>query len=472
MKTKTTKNEKMPEKVDEKEKSNKDNASFISVKSFITALVIIAALMVLSYIATLVIPCDGIPFWKWLLSPILVLGSDDMVTLLAVIVFLLVIGGVFNALTNFGVMRYMIDKIADKYYDSKYKLMAVIIFFFMALGSLIGSFEEVVPMVPIVCALALKFGWDTMTGMSMSLLAVGCGFAAGVFNPFTIGIAQELAGLAMFSGAWFRAIDFVLIYILLLLFTRHHAMKVERTRGELATSDSEDKLSSEDGPTFVRDVRKDKAVLRFAVLMILGILIVLSSAFITVLRDYTFVIVSVMFLIAGIVSCKTAGMSGKDLRKSFLSGSVSMLPAVLMILMASSIKYTLSVAGALDYVVQAAINAASHLPGWSVILFIYLIVLLLNFVIASGSAKAVMLTPLLVALAEPFGISAQLVCVAFAFGDGFSNTFYPTNPALLISLGLADVSYADWAKYSGKFQLMNLILTSAMLLVGLAIGLQ
>ena len=484
MKTAVTKKENLPETVDKKEKSSKNSDSFINIKSFITALVIIAALMVLSYIATLAIPCGGIPFWKWAFSPILVLGSDDMVTLLAVIVFLLVIGGVFNALTNFGVMRYMIDKIADKYSNSKYKLMAVIIFFFMALGSLIGSFEEVVPMVPIVCALTLRFGWDPMTGLSMSLLAVGCGFAAGVFNPFTIGIAQELAGLAMFSGAWFRAINFVLIYILLFLFTRHHAMKVERTKsrtdahvlsgpgGELTASGSEDEISSDDGTAFVRDVRKDRAVIRFAVLMILGILIVLSSAFITALRDYTFVIVSVTFLIAGIVSCKTAGMSGKELGKSFLNGSVSMLPAVLMILMASSIKYTLSTAGALDYVVQTAIQAASHLPGWSVILFIYLIVLLLNFVIASGSAKAVMLTPLLVALAEPFGISAQLVCVAFAFGDGFSNTFYATNPALLISLGLADVSYVDWAKHSGKFQLMNLVLTSAMLLVGLAIGLQ
>jgi len=209
--------------------SKKNTDSFVSVKSFIAALVIIAALMVAAYAATIVLPCDGIPFWKWILSPVLVLGSDDMVTLLAVILFLLIIGGIFNALTNCGVMRYMIDKIAYKYSDRKYTLMAVISFFFMALGSLIGSFEEVVPMVPIVVALALKFGWDPLTGLAMSLLSVGCGFAAGVFNPFTIGIAQDLAGLPMFSGAWFRAINFVLIYILLYLFTRTHAKKSNRS---------------------------------------------------------------------------------------------------------------------------------------------------------------------------------------------------------------------------------------------------
>jgi uncharacterized ion transporter superfamily protein YfcC len=106
----------------------------------------------------------------------------------------------------------------------------------------------------------------------------------------------------------------------------------------------------------------------------------------------------------------------------------------------------------------------------AVILFIYLIVLVMNFFIPSGSAKAFMLIPLIVPMAQIFGLSTQLCIVAFAFGDGFSNVFYPTNPALLISLGLADVSYGDWSKWSWKFQGLNLLLTSALLLVGLAVG--
>ena len=94
----------------------------------------------------------------------------------------------------------------------------------------------------------------------------------------------------------------------------------------------------------------------------------------------------------------------------------------------------------------------------------------MNFFIPSGSAKAFMLIPLIVPLAKVFNISAQLCVIAFAFGDGFSNVFYPTNPALLISLGLADVSYTDWFKWSIKFQILNLILTSGILMLGLAVG--
>ena len=149
---------------------------------------------------------------------------------------------------------------------------------------------------------------------------------------------------------------------------------------------------------------------------------------------------------------------------------ISVLPAVLMILMANAIKYTMTEGGLLDVILNAAVDVAATLPKWAVILFIYLITLGMNFFIPSGSAKAFLMMPLIVPVAQVFGISAQLCVVAYAFGDGFSNAFYPTNPVLLISLGLADVNYGTWAKWSGKFQLMNLALTCGLLLVGLVIG--
>lgn len=94
----------------------------------------------------------------------------------------------------------------------------------------------------------------------------------------------------------------------------------------------------------------------------------------------------------------------------------------------------------------------------------------MNFFISSGSAKAFLLMPLILPVAEAFDISAQLCVVAYAFGDGFSNVFYPTNPVLLISLGIAGIDYGTWAKWSVKFQVLNLILTCGLLLFGLMIG--
>ena len=450
----------------------------ISVRSFVTAIIVILVLMVASYVLTFIIPGGvyartvdgtidtaagftpvqgGLPFWKWLLSPVLVLTAAGSGTLIAVIVFLLVIGGIFTCLELCGLMQYMLHKTTHRFSSVRYKLMAVLTLLFMSMGAMIGSFEECVPLVPIVVALAVSLGWDPIVGLGMSLLAVGCGFASGVCNPFTVGVAQQLAGLPMFSGVWLRLLSFLLIYGLLIMFLIHYGKKIE-------------KPVSDTSADFAADKKLDKGLTCFLVILGIGIALVLSSGFITALQDYTMIIVAVTFLAAGITACVLSGMSVNALLKGFCTGVVSILPAVLMILMASSIRYTLEEARILDSMLHGAVALAQTMPRWSVILFIYLLVLVMNFFIPSGSAKAFMLIPLIVPMAQVFGISAQLCVLAFAFGDGFSNVCYPTNPALLIALGLADVSYTKWFKWSVKFQLANLLLTSLLLLFGLAVG--
>jgi len=418
-----------------KKNTNSDNEKKglnIGAKSFLTAIVIIFALMIMTYGLTFIIPGGDMPFWKWALSPVLVLGAADSGSLIAVIIFLLVLGGVFNSLDKCGLMKYMLRKITFMYGGKKYQLLAVITLFFMAMGSFIGSFEECVPLVPIVVALSVSLGWDALVGMGMSLLAAGCGFAAGICNPFTVGVAQELAGLKMFSGMWFRAAAFLLIYGLLLTFLYCYARRIEKSIETVSTVSA--------AGAFKRDRQMDKGITCFVSIVGFGIALVLSSIWFTVLQDYTMIIVAVMFLVGGVSAVILSGFGVKKLGSTFWNGLVSILPAVLMILMANSIKYTMTEGGILDVILHGAVGVAQGLPRWAVILFIYLIVLAMNFFIPSGSAKAFLMMPLIVPVAQAFGISAQLCVVAYAFGDGFSNAFYPTNPVLLISLGLADVN--------------------------------
>ncbi len=396
-------------------KQKKDTSiETVGVKSFVTAIVVIFIMMILTYVLTFLIPGGGIPFWKWALSPVLVLFGEDSGSLIAIILLLVVLGGVFNCLDKYGVLRLLLDKITEKFGHQRKALLAIIPLFFMVLGSVAGTYEECVPLVPVVVALAIRFGWDALTGLGMSILAAGCGFAAGVCNPFTIGVAQEIVGLPMFSGIWFRILNFLLIYALLVMFLFYHTKKIER-------------------PIEEKDEKKESGYRR---------------------EKPRYYLDSKWKLLIG----------------TFVKGVIGVLPGVLLILMANSIRYTLIEGKILDVLLQEAISMAAHLPRWGMVLFIYGLVLFLNFFIPSGSAKAFLLMPLIVPAAQAFGISAQLCIVAFAFGDGFSNVFYPTNPVLLISLGLVNVSYEEWVKWSGKFQFANLILTALLLLIGLGIG--
>ena len=427
-------------------------------KSFLVSIITIAGLMIFTYVLTLTLNCDGISFGKWLLSPFLALGSSSGSTTIAVLIFLLIIGGITNGLNKCGFMEYMLDKIVYKYGKHRYMLMFVMVAFLMAMGSVVGTFEEIVPLTPIIVSLAINLGFDAFTGVGMSLLAVGCGFAAGVFNPFTIGVAQELAGLPMFSGASLRLLSFVLIYAILMFFLYTHAKKIEK------------EISKDISNNFVTNNDMEKAYKAFIIIFSIAIILVLASPFITALQDYTLIIVALMFLIAGIVSIKLTKTTNKQLLSFMKEGTLNVLPSAALILMASSIKYTMEELGVLSNILNIITGYASGMNKVELILFIYLICLILEIFVPSGSAKAFLLIPLLTPLAVKFGLSTQLVVLAFAYGDGFSNVFYPTNPALIISLSLTKISYKDWFKYSWKFQFANLILTSGILLLGLMLN--
>jgi uncharacterized ion transporter superfamily protein YfcC len=466
----------------------------IGMRSFLTALIVLFALMAVTYALTFVLPAGvyerttldgaetivsgtyhavegGIPLWEWLLSPFLALGSDGAATVIAIIAFLLVIGGAFNAMDECGVLSYMFNRIYRLAEGKKYQLLMLVSLFFMGLGAFVGSFEECVPLVPIAVALAYSLGWDALTGLGMSLLAVGFGFSTGVCNPFTVGVAQELAGLPMFSGIWMRLITFALIFGLLMAFLIPYAKRIERDPKKSpiydpAMTERWAALRSE----FVQSGEKDRALIWFACILGTGIALILCSSFVPLLQDIIMPLIALMFLLAGTISSLVSGMGTKRYLKYFGKGMLSILPAVLLILMANSIRYTMVEANILDTVLYSAVRLTQEAASGVVVLLIYALALILELFISSGSAKAFLLMPLIAPIADLSGISRQIAVLAYAFGDGFSNVFYPTNPVLLIALGIVGIGFGKWFKWSLKIQAAVLVLTCGLLLFANAVG--
>ena len=124
------------------------------------------------------------PMWRWFTAPIEVLGSENGLSIIVIVLFILIVGGSFAILDKSGILRSSISGIVRRFGSQKYVLLLIISFFFMLLGAFFGIFEEVIPLVPLLLALSYYLGWDTFVGLGMSVLATNIGFSAAMTNPF------------------------------------------------------------------------------------------------------------------------------------------------------------------------------------------------------------------------------------------------------------------------------------------------
>ncbi|MGB7595312.1 MAG: hypothetical protein WBL80_07080 [Erysipelotrichaceae bacterium] len=394
-----------------------------------------------------------LPIYRWFTAPIEVLWSVDAATVIVILLFVLLIGASFSVLQKSGILNAMLEGVIRKYAGDKYRLLAVICLCFMLFGSLFGLFEELVALIPMALVLSYGLGWDALVGLGMSTLASGFGFAAAIFNPFTVGIAQKLAGLPAFSGVLFRIIVFIVIYLCLIVFLTRYAKKIEK-HPELSLVRNYQKnpiLSSTVIQPQISNPRILKGAKIFLGFMGAALAFIILSFFIPGGSDYVMPAIAVLLLTGTLVSANYSKAS-KHISKDFFHGLLDIAPAGILILMAMSVKLIIANAQVLDTVIYYAFIQIKHLNPVTAGLALYAIVLVLEVFIASGSAKAFLVLPIIIPLTGMIGVTRQSAVQAYLFGDGFSNLLYPTNAVLMISLGLANIGYPTWLKWTWKLQ--------------------
>lgn len=417
-------------------------------------------------------PAPDYPVWRWFTAPVEVLGAPGSATIIVIIIFLLFIGGAFAILEKSGIIHAVLGHLVTRFQDRKYTLLLAISFLFMSIGAFFGIFEEVVPLLPIMIALSYSLGWDALTGLGMSVLAVNLGFSAAITNPFTIGVAQNLAGLPLFSGAGFRIVVFLVIYAVFAWFITRYARHIERnpSRSPLFNEDQAERekyrsfrLSGSENP------RLKPALFFFGGFIVLIFVVLVSGPFIPAISEFALPLVGILFLAGGIAAGLIAG-SGRTVWPALLQGVKGMLPAIPLILMAMSVKHIVTQGGILDTILHQADAPLAAASPFGAAILIYMLALIIEFFISSGSAKAFLMMPILIPLADLVGVSRQVTVLAYQFGDGFTNLIYPTSAILLICLGLARVSYLKWLKWTLPLWGVIVAVTLIFLAVAVAIG--
>jgi uncharacterized ion transporter superfamily protein YfcC len=415
------------------------------------------------------------PIWRWFTAPVEVLGSENGLSIIVIILFILIVGGAFAILDHSGILQSSISGIVQRFGDRKYVLLLLVSFFFMALGAFFGIFEEVVPLVPLMLALSYFLGWDSLVGLGMSVLATNIGFSAAITNPFTIGVAQQIAGLPLFSGAWFRIPVFIIFYLIFAVFILRYARSVERTPEiSLVYEDDQRERDKYDiaalNERTSMDARHRRAVIWFLSFAGLILLLLMAGPFVPGLSDYALPVVALLFLIAGIGAGFLAGGSGREVFKALWEGVSGIAPGIILILMAVSVNYIVVQGGVMDTILHAASGLFAGTTPTIAAIMIFFLALVVEIFISSGSAKAFLLMPILLPLADLVGVTRQVTVTAYCFGDGFSNLAYPTNPVLLIVLGLTVVSYPKWIRWSLKLWFWIMLASVILLWIGVLIG--
>ncbi len=471
----------------------------ISTRAFIQSVLILFVIMMIAGVLTRVVPAGRFervqvegremidpasftyieapdyPLWRWFTAPIEVLWGEDGLTVLVIIIFILIVGVSFAVMDQSGLIKAALGRIVQAFEGRKYQLLIVISLFFMAIGAFFGIFEETVPLVPLMIALSYYLGWDALVGLGMSILAVNMGFSAAITNPFTIGVAQQLAGLPLFSGALFRIIIFIAIYIVFALFLVRYAKRVEKAP-ESSPVYEEDQAERAKYRHLTPDRLSQstpglgKATIWLAVFLVLILVVLIAGPFIESISDYTLPVVGLLFLIGGMGASVLSGAPRKDVMRAAGEGFMGIAPAIPLILMAVSVKHIVSQGHILDTILHFAAVPLSTASPFVAALLVYFLALVIEVFVASGSAKAFLLMPILLPLADLVGVTRQVTVTAYCFGDGFSNLVYPTNPVLLICLGLTAVSYAKWFKWTLRLWIWVLLLTVIFLAIGVAIG--
>ncbi len=428
-----------------------------------------------------------LPIWKIAASPILAFTSSKASVGLAIIAIIVLVGGTFLILDKIGVLKYMMASIVNRYESKRYMLIAVMVLFGMFLSSTAGILEESLTLVPIAVAISLAMGWDSLTGIGMSFVAVAFGFTAATFNPFNVITVQKLAGIPVLSGLWLRILVFIAVYISLTMFLISYAKKIERNPAKSPAYESDKKIRGRYPIELCRETLKDEKIAKATNVFLISLICVLGGT----IASFVFSMVgsktgnelmanlgsyasmgsmAVFFPIGGFLAGHVSGLRGKKLFSAFGSGVKTILPVIPVIIFILAITYVLDEGMIMHTVLNALNNALDGVSPYGVILLMFFFTALLEFFVSSGTAKAFLIVPMLSILCDLTGLHRQMLVITFCFADGFTNMLYPTSGLMIIAIGMVGISYRKWLKWTSKLFLIEAIISVFFMLLGVAIG--
>ena len=481
--------------------------------------VIIFTVLLLCAVSTWLVP--GAVLQTWQVFSALYTGFSQQAGIIA---FVLIIGGAFWVVNSTKAVDAGILKFINKSRNlERYLLIrklgvgnivtVMIMLLFGLFGAVFGMSEETIAFVAVVIPLAKSLGYDEIVGVCMVYVAAHVGFAGAMLNPFTIGIAQDMAQLPLFSGIEYRTLCWGILMLVTILFVLWYANKVKRSKGitgAVMTEKSENsaiECQKSGMSTWLCYVAITCALILFSVFYAGECLITLGQSsfnvpwllwvvdalfavfsfialrnsrqmFILNLLMFTivFMVIGVMgygwylpeicalFLAMAIAAGISAGYSSDKVAKEFIAGAKDIFSAALIIGLAAGIIVILKDGKVIDIMLGSLADSLEGSGKTGALGIMYGIQTFINLFIPSASAKAAVTMPIMAPFSDLIGVSRQATVLAFQFGDGFTNMITPCSGVLMAVLSVAGIPYEKWFGFIWKFILTLIVLGFLLLL--------
>jgi uncharacterized ion transporter superfamily protein YfcC len=380
-----------------------------------------------------------------------------------IIAFLLLIGGAFNVIQETGIIHFAIKRVTSALTTRPYleKLMIPVLMVIFSLGgSIFGMGEEVIPFIMIFVPLALSLGYDSIVGVSIPFLGAAAGFAAAFFNPFTVGVAQGLAGLPLYSGLGYRVITWFIGTGVMIAWVMVYAARVKKNPkiSPVYELDRERDLSS-----YEVDSAPEPFTVRRTLVLILFLASMATLVWGILEKQWFIEEIGALFLAMGLVIGVVAGMRANQIATSFVAGAKDMVTVTLIIACGRALLIIAKEGVVLDTILHHSSQAISSLPVIMAAQVMFLIQSVINFFIHSGTAQAALTMPIMTPLADLVGLTRQSMVYAFQLCE-FINPILPTSAVTMGVLGMAKIPWEKWARWFFPLML-TLVVLSLLLLI-------
>lgn len=367
------------------------------------------------------------------------------------VIYLLEVSGAFGA---------GINAILKKTKGKEFSVVCIFYTIFVVFGVL-GYGEAAYPFYPLAVTIGFALGYDRMVGTALAIVGSTVGFTSGLMNTFTTGVAQQIVGLPLFSGIGFRAVGLVVFYVIGLIGLYTYCRKIKKNPALSLMSEEYMNQKQEDHTEQMEEMNPRRVL---GLLVFLGIIVV--QGFGCIRLGWSFPQIAAIYVIMAILLAIIFRFGPSEACQLFCKGAVRVFAAAFAVGLAQSVVVLMNQACIMDTIVHAMSQLLENRSAILALLIIFIFVTLFNFLVVSGSGKAVIVMPILQPLGKILNINQQVLVLTYQYGDGITNSFWPGSS--LVQLSMCGVDYGSWIKFCWKIYLGFIV--SAFVLVMIAYG--